>query len=135
MANDVKDPVRKKTVASTPEEAVRQALISYLHKQHNIPTSLMSVEKGHVNLGDAKRADLVIYDRRGAPWMVIECKAPGVKLSQAALNQVARYNQHYKAPYLLVTNGVSHFCAHVHDEMITFLPELPSWTDIQTNGN
>ncbi|NQV73215.1 type I restriction enzyme HsdR N-terminal domain-containing protein [bacterium] len=131
----MKDPVRNKSVAETPEEAVRQAVILYLHRERNIPTGLMSVEKGHVNRGDSKRADLVVYDRKGAPWMVVECKAPSIKLTQAALNQVARYNQFYKAPYVLVTNGTTHYCAHVQDELITFLTELPTWPDSKSNGN
>ena len=123
----VKDPVRNKTVADTPEEKVRQALILYLHTQFNIPKGLMSIEKSHQNQGESKRADLVIYDRKGAPWMVIECKAPHVVLSQNALNQVARYNQFYNAPYVLVTNGETHYCARVDQAGVHFLSELPIW--------
>jgi len=114
-------------VAETPEERVRQAIISYLHEKLNIPLGLMSIEKAHENQGAVKRTDLVIYDRTGNPWMVVECKAPHITLRQTALDQVARYNQVLKAPYILVSNGSTHFCAEIIGGKVLFLSTLPSW--------
>jgi type I site-specific restriction endonuclease len=123
----LKDPVRNKEVAATPEEQVRQAIILYLHNSRNIPKGLMSVEKSILQQGEQKRADLVVYDRKGAPWMVVECKAPTVSISQSTLEQVANYNRKFRAPYVLVTNGIEHFCVHIQEDEMTFLNEMPNW--------
>ncbi len=102
------DPVRRRLVAATPEERVRQRLLSWLTSEWSVPPGLIAVEKAIDVHGVPRRPDIVVHDRKGNPWMVIECKAPGVKLTQSAADQVAVYNRVLKAPYLLVTNG------HVH---------------------
>lgn len=124
------DPARRKSVRSSPEETVRQALISYLTTTLSIPLGLISVEKEIASSNEIIRADIVIYDRRGAPWMVVECKAPDVKLTQSAFDQIARYNAHLMAPYLLVSNGTEHFAwewdAHSHAmKHLIDLPQFP----------
>lgn len=123
----MQDPVRRKDVADTPEERVRQAVIRMLSDQRGIPSSLMSVEKAIRVQGEIRRPDVVVHDRGGNPWMVIECKAPGITISQRTLNQAANYNRVLKAPYLFVTNGVQHFCARVGIGTIDFLDDLPDW--------
>lgn len=123
----MKDPVRKKEVAETPEERVRQAVIGYLHEVVGVPKGLISVEKTHIQQGEVKRTDILVFDRSGKPWMIVECKAPGVKVNQGTFDQVSNYNRTYQAPYILVTNGKYHFCAHVEGTSITFLDQLPSW--------
>jgi len=127
IGKKLKDPVRNKEVASTPEEKVRQAVILYLHGSLNIPKGLMSVEKSILQQGKQKRADLVIYDRKGAPWMVVECKAPSVSINQSVLEQVSNYNRIFGAPYLLVTNGTDHFCVDIREDEMIFLENLPVW--------
>lgn len=114
-------------MAETPEELVRQALIRYLNKDMGVPLGLMAVEKGVHVQGSVERADIVIYDRKGNPWMVVECKAPGVALRQKTLEQVSKYNQSLKAPYILVTNGSDHICAKIEQTDIIFLEEMPAW--------
>lgn len=124
----MKDPVRRKHVVETPEERVRQAVIRMLTGQHGIPTSLMAVEKAIQVQGEIRRPDIVIYDRSGNPWMVIECKAPGISISQATMDQAANYNRVLSAPFLFVTNGSDHFCARVDSGTIHYLEDLPSWS-------
>jgi type I site-specific restriction endonuclease len=123
----LKDPIRKKEVVETPEERVRQAVIVFLHDALAIPKGLIAVEKAHDQQGFVKRTDLVVYSRSGEPWMVVECKAPKVVISQRTFEQVSNYNRKYQAPYLLVTNGKDHFCASVDGDAVSFLDQMPSW--------
>jgi hypothetical protein len=103
--HQVYDPVRKKFVAWQPEEMVRQLLILYLAGVFNIPYSRMAVERGLVINGQRKRFDLVIYDKKGKPWMLAECKAFDVTISTQTAIQTAHYNSQLLCPYLLMTNG------------------------------
>lgn len=105
---DLFDPIRRRRVVASPEEHVRQRLLSWLTKELLVPAGLIAVEKAVDIQGVLRRPDIVVYDRTGTPWMVVECKAPSVALSQAAADQVAVYNRVLKAPYLLVTNGMVH---------------------------
>lgn len=123
----MKDPVRRKQVVETPEERVRQAVIVMLRDQLGVPMALMGVEKGIRVQGMLRRPDIVVHDRQGRPWMVVECKAPGVRLSQDTLNQAAGYNRRLHAPYLFVTNGSEHQCAHIDGDAIRFLETLPPY--------
>jgi len=123
----LKDPIRKKEVAETPEERVRQAVIVYLQDVLGVPKGLISVEKAHSQHGEVKRTDLVVYSRSGKPWMIVECKAPQIELNQGTFDQISNYNQKYQAPYLLITNGKVHFCAHIDGDSVTFLEQLPIW--------
>jgi len=125
----MQDPVRRKDVADTPEERVRQAVIRMLSEGRGIPTALMAVEKAIRVQGEVRRPDVVVHDRGGKPWMVIECKAPDVRLSQQTLDQAANYNRVLGAPFLFVTNGSEHFCARVESGSIDFLDDLPSWPE------
>ncbi len=104
------DGVRKKFVVLTPEEWVRQHFIHYLIEEQLYPRSLFRIE-GSLNYNQMqKRSDILIYDREGKPWMLVECKSPSIKLSQKAFNQVAIYNMTIGAKYLAVTNGMVHYC-------------------------
>lgn len=102
------DVIRKKFVALTPEEWVRQQVIHYLLEDHRYPKALISVEKQLQVNGLTRRTDVVLYDRSGAPVVIIECKAPEVALSQSVAEQAARYNLTLRVPYLWVTNGEKH---------------------------
>ena len=110
-----------------PEENVRQAVIRFLTEKQAIPAGLIAIETGIRVEGVMRRADVVVYDRAGQPWMIVECKAPHVSISQSTLNQVANYNRVLGAPYLLVTNGSTNLCAHVTPTNTTFLDALPIW--------
>jgi len=98
------DPIRKKWVVFTEEEKVRQFFISQLINELNIPASHISVEKKITLNGLTKRYDIVVY-RNSKPWMVVECKAPNIPLTQEVLDQAGRYNQTLKAEIIGVTNG------------------------------
>jgi len=105
------DVVRRKFLVITPEEWVRQHLIHYLINELSYPKSLIKVEDGLKVNRMAKRSDVVVYDRAGKVFMLIECKSHNVKLSQGVMDQLSNYNQKYQASYLVITNGLSvHLC-------------------------
>lgn len=103
---EVFDPVRQKWVALTPEERVRQIFILYLLNVKEFPLSHLSVEHAVTVNGMTQRYDLVVFDDELKPHMVVECKAPHVKLTQQVADQAARYNAVLRAPLICVTNGV-----------------------------
>ncbi|MEM6344600.1 MAG: type I restriction enzyme HsdR N-terminal domain-containing protein [Bacteroidota bacterium] len=101
------DPIRKKWFVLQPEEYVRQQLIQYMIQHKGISASLIGVEKAVDYRGMSKRFDIVVFDRQGMAFILIECKAPNIKLSEDTLHQIARYNVSIGAPHLLLTNGLS----------------------------
>ena len=103
---EIFDPARRKWVALTPEERVRQVFLLFLLNEKKIPVSHISIEKAINVNGMTQRYDLVVFDHEGKPWMVVECKAPHVKLTQEVVAQAGRYNKTLRAPILGVTNGV-----------------------------
>jgi type I site-specific restriction endonuclease len=128
----VLDEVRRRYVALTPEEWVRQHIIKFLSCDRNYPLTLFSIEKRHLHNRMARRCDFVIYNRTGQPLMVVECKAPTIEIGQQAFDQVNRYNQQYKAPFLLITNGNKHFCCKVNmkNQKFEFLKDIPTYNAI-----
>lgn len=123
------DPVRQRWVALTPEEWVRQHVLNYLVYDLGCPRSLIGVEVALSLNGLAKRADIVVHDRTAKPMVLVECKAPGVVMGQRTFEQAARYNQVFRVPYLMVTNGLQHYCCRVDHERATveFLAALPDF--------
>lgn len=99
------DRFRKKWVTLTPEEWVRQNFVAYLTQVLKYPESLLAIEK-EIKLGELnKRFDILIYNREHKPWLMVECKAPEVNLSEDVLQQVMRYSITLPVTYLLITNG------------------------------
>ncbi|MEJ6734330.1 MAG: type I restriction enzyme HsdR N-terminal domain-containing protein [Flavobacteriales bacterium] len=123
------DPVRKKMVKLDPEEWVRQNLIQFLNKDKNYPISLMAVEKGLTVNKLSKRFDILCYNNDSKPLLLVECKAPSVKISQAAFDQISIYNLQFKVPFLLVSNGLEHYCCQLDYEKnsYSFLFEIPDY--------
>ena len=123
------DPVRRKYVVLTPEEWVRQHFIVYLHLHLQYPKALIRVESGLQVNSLNKRSDILVHDREGKPWMLVECKAPEVKLDRKAFNQAAIYNMTIGARYVAVTNGLVHFCCETfgHGVAPEFLKEFPEF--------
>lgn len=123
------DVIRKKFVVLQPEEWVRQNCIQFLINEKNFPVNLINVEKVVRINGLNKRYDIIAYNSDGSIFLIVECKAPKVKISQSAFDQIARYNLILKASYLMVTNGLNHyFCTIDHNLGIyNFLKELPSY--------
>lgn len=102
------DPIRKKWIVLTPEEWVRQHVIAYLVQTEKLPASLLAVERLIKYNKLSKRFDLLLFNAMGKPQMLIECKAPEVKLSNETLFQIATYNMVFGVPYLFITNGLQH---------------------------
>jgi len=119
--------VRKKYFVLTPEEWVRQHFIYYLNKEKNYPMGLMQVEKMIKYNSMQTRADIVLYNKEGKSNMIVECKAPEVKITQDTFNQIAKYNFQLKVDFLVVTNGIKHYCCQMDYEKneITFLDDIP----------
>ena len=126
------DPVRQKYVRLTPEEWVRQHFVQYLIQEQGVPQALIAIEMGFTYQGMQRRADVVIYDRQGQPLMMVECKAADVTVQQAAFDQVARYNKVVEARYLVVTNGLDHYCCVLDHAQHTyrFLEALPRYEEL-----
>lgn len=114
------DPVRKKYFVLTPEEWVRQNFVQFLAGERNYPFSLIAIEVGLKYNQLQKRADILIYNTKGEPLLMVECKAPEVKISQDTFDQLARYNMAFKVKYLVVTNGMNHFCCEMNYETNTY---------------
>ncbi|MFZ9846614.1 MAG: type I restriction enzyme HsdR N-terminal domain-containing protein [Flavobacteriales bacterium] len=123
------DEIRKKKVVLTPEEWVRQNFIQFMNKEHNVPLSVMVLEKELELNGQKKRADILLYGRDGKPFAIVECKASHIAISQDTFDQVARYNLVLKVPYLIVTNGLDHYYSLIDLEHgnFSFLKEFPAY--------
>ncbi len=117
---EIYDPFRRQYVRLSPEEWVRQHFLEYLTKHCGYPAGLVAVEKGFRFQGMARRADIVVHDRRGRPFLMVECKAPGIPISQSTFDQVSRYNRVVSADYLVVTNGLKHFCWTVETDFARY---------------
>ena len=122
------DIVRKKYILLTPEEYVRQQFINYLIQEKQYPRGLLAVERQLKIYKLTKRTDIVLHDKIGNISVIIECKAPKVKISQDVFDQIARYNLSLKAKYLMLTNGLQHYYCEMNFEKETyvFLEELPN---------
>jgi len=122
------DPYRKKYVALTPEEWVRQNFLNYLVKSLQYPHKLIGIEK-EIYLGELKkRCDIVVYNRAMQPWMIVECKEMNVPLSLLTVEQIARYHMVLQAVYLVITNGVNTYCGLQRPEQgWEFLAALPAY--------
>lgn len=123
------DPIRRKRVALTPEEVLRQLVLLYLLEAKAYPANRIRSEIGLTLNGMPKRCDIAVFDAALQPWLLVECKSPKVVLNQAAFEQVARYNLQFRAPYLAVTNGLVTYSAALdfEAESVVFLPDLPEY--------
>ena len=123
------DIIRKKWIVLTPEEWVRQHFIHMLIEQKKYPRSLIRVEGGLQYNELQKRSDILVFNRDGAPWMLIECKAPEIRLSEKSVFQASVYNATLRAQYVAVSNGLRHLYAEIHWEKGTtsWIEELPKY--------
>jgi hypothetical protein len=124
---EIYDPVRHKFVVLTPEEWVRQHLIAYLTLVKNYPLSVIGVEKQLILNKQSKRFDLVVFSRNGNPFLLVECKAPGVEITEKAFDQAARYNLLLKAEYFFITNGLEHYPCRLdyENKQYVFIEDIP----------
>ena len=107
------DLVRKKYVRLTPEEWVRQHFINYLVNDLSYPKSLVRIESGLTYNQLEKRSDIIVFDKNIKPFLLVECKATNVKLSNQTFDQLSLYNQSINARYLVITNGLKHYCCSI----------------------
>jgi len=129
------DPIRRRWLALLPEEWVRQHFINHLVHDLGYPASLIAVERSLVLNKLAKRADILVHNEQGRPLLLVECKAPGVRITLRTFEQAARYNSVFKVDWLMITNGNMHYCCAVdHATARTaFLDHLPTFTELIRN--
>ena len=123
------DIIRRRYVVLSPEEWVRQHFVKFLIEYKDVPAGLIALEKTIIMNTMNRRPDILVYDRKGSAVMIIECKAPEVNVSQTAFDQVARYNAVLRVPYLVVTNGLDHYCCRMEflRNSYSFLEEIPDY--------
>ncbi len=122
------DILRKKFVVLTPEEWVRQHFVHLLINHYHYPKSLMRIESGLKYNQLNKRSDILIYDREGNPFLIVECKSVDVEISPKTFTQASVYNLSIKARYVAVTNGLNTFCCLINHEIesFEFIKDIPS---------
>lgn len=127
------DVLRKKYVTLTPEEWVRQNFIHYLLEHKNYPKGLLANEIQLELNGTNKRCDSVLFNRNLKAILIIEYKAPNIKITQKVFDQITRYNMVLKVDYLIVSNGINHYCCKINYEKktYTFLPDIPSYEELR----
>ncbi len=130
------DALRKRFVRLTPEEWVRQNFVQFLISEKKYSSALIAVEAGVNVNNNHQRADLVVFNRNGSPILVAEFKAPEVKISQQTFDQIARYNMQLKVNFLIVSNGLEHYCCRLDfaKGSYSFLPEIPEFEEILENS-
>tara|TARA_B100001250_G_scaffold95534_1_gene79860 strand:+ start:867 stop:1313 length:447 start_codon:yes stop_codon:yes gene_type:complete len=123
------DSIRKKWLKLVPEEWVRLNCIEFLINEKKISRSLISVEKEFKLNNLKKRFDIVVFNKKGEIYLLVECKAPNVKISQSVFNQITKYNLVLKSKFLMISNGINHyfFVMNFKSQKIQFLKELPSY--------
>ncbi len=126
------DPFRKKFVKLTPEEWVRQNFLAWLVNYLGYPKGLIAVEAPLKYNSLQKRADAVIYNKAGSPLMIVECKSAHIEINQDTFSQAASYNFSFRTKYLVLTNGIMHYCCKLDfdNKNYQFLKEIPRYENL-----
>ena len=126
------DPIRKVWTALTPEEQVRQAFVSYLVNYKGVPLSHIANEQTIDLNGMKRRCDSVVYNRAGNPAVIVEYKSPAVTVTQKVFDQISRYNIVLRVDYLMVSNGLKHYCVRMNYDAGTysFLTDIPDYSQL-----
>ena len=124
------DPLRKKSVRNTPEEAVRQWFISVLHEGMKVPEQMMRSEVAFKHGAMEYRADILVWDRAARPLMIVECKRPDVTLDQEVVDQALRYHNDLNVRYIAITNGAKTFLFERTADGWEFMQKAPSWEEM-----
>lgn len=125
------DPLRRRFVALTPEEEVRQKVLFLLVEQLAVPAGLLAVEYSVKVNGMDKRADAVVFGTEGQPLMIVECKAPAVVLTNAVLDQAVRYHSALNPKYLLLSNGSTVYCFKAEGRTLHPMDHLPDYAEMR----
>lgn len=126
------DPLRKRYVLLTPEEEVRQKVLYLLVEQLHVPSGLLAVEYSVKVNGLDKRCDAVVFGDNAQPLMIVECKAPSVKLTDKVLDQAVRYHSALHPRFLLLFNGTDCYCFNAKDGSLSAMDHLPDY--VEMNG-
>lgn len=127
------DFLRKRYIALTPEEWVRQNFTYFLVFHKGFPSALLANEVSININGSTRRCDTVLYQREGGiPRLIVEYKAPSIAITQQVFNQISAYNSLLRAEYLIVTNGLSHYCCRLdyQNNSYSFLQDIPNFNDL-----
>jgi len=126
------DPLRRRYVALTPEEWVRQQFVGFLVRDKGYPASCIGNEVSITLNGTRKRCDTVVYDGNAQPALIVEYKAPQVEITQQVFEQISRYNISLRVKWLIVSNGLEHYCCRIDYEGGTyrFVEDIPSYGDL-----
>ncbi|MDR1499520.1 MAG: type I restriction enzyme HsdR N-terminal domain-containing protein [Tannerellaceae bacterium] len=127
------DPLRRKYVALTPEEWVRQHFVNYLITKKQYPPDLLGNEVTLRLNATTKRCDTIVYNRFLLPLAIVEYKSPEVTINSAVFDQISRYNATLRVRFLLVSNGLSHFCCRIdyRTQTYTFLDNIPAYSELE----
>jgi hypothetical protein len=131
---EIFDSIRRLWVALTPEEWVRQNLVRYLVTEKQMPETLIAIEKSLTLNSLTKRTDILVHSRQGKPLLLVECKAPQIAITQKVFEQIGRYNLALQVKYLVVTNGLQHYCARIdwHNQQFDFLEDIPHYNQLES---
>lgn len=126
------DEIRKKYLLLTPEEWVRQNFIKYLTVEKKYPRQLVSIEMEFKIKKLIRRCDIVVFNKSGEPNLIIECKSPAVEISQDTFDQISDYNRHFNVDYLIITNGIKHYCCKFDKKTGSFIftGEIPEYSEL-----
>ena len=126
------DTLRRRFVTLTPEEWVRQHFVRFLVDEKGFPAALMANEVSLTQNGIKRRCDTLVADATGNPLVIVEYKAPHIEISQNTFDQIVRYNMVLHASYLIVSNGLNHYCCRINyaDDSYVFLNDIPSYSDL-----
>ena len=127
---EIFDRLRQKWVALTPEEWVRQHFVNFLIEYRGFPAHLMANEVALTLNNTARRADTMVFTRTLNHLCVVEYKAPDIEITQKVFDQIARYNSVVEAPFLIVSNGLRHFCCRYNGSGYDFLRDIPAYADM-----
>ena len=127
------DRLRRKFVALTPEEWVRQNFVSFLIEDRGYPAGLMANEVSLIQNGISRRCDTLVSDHYGRPLVIVEYKAPSITITQNVFDQIVRYNMVLRATYLIVSNGMTHYCCRIDygTGRYNFIPEIPQYSALR----
>lgn len=127
---EIYDDIRRRWVALTPEEWVRQHFVRFLISRRGYPAGLIANEVSLNLNGMSRRCDTLVYDRTLRPLVLVEYKAPSVVITQKVFDQIARYNLVIGSPCLIVSNGLTHYCCRYSESSYSFLPDVPDYNAI-----
>ena len=124
------DSIRKKYIVLTPEEWVRQNIIKFLTENLKYPPNLLGVEKQIKVFNTVKRPDIIVFNNKLEPKMIVECKRPKISINSETLNQTINYFIKLKVEYFLLTNGIKHFCCKIKNNNCNFINSIPNFDNL-----